>query len=94
MTQIARAGRALPIYHAGVIDVIRDEPKSVRTQMFTPANIVTRSFSVDYVFPAHNDPDYIIVEFVNERTWKDDEVECALARIAAKRRPYRLRLVV
>ncbi|CCN24112.1 phage-related conserved hypothetical protein [Bordetella bronchiseptica 1289] len=92
VTQIARAGRALPIYHAGVIDVIRDEPKSVRTQMFTPANIVTRSFSVDYVFPAHDDPDYIIVEFVNERTWKDDEVECAWPG-AAKRRPYRLRLV-
>ncbi|KDD09664.1 hypothetical protein L520_1841, partial [Bordetella bronchiseptica MBORD681] len=34
----------------------------MRTQMFTPANIVTRSFSVDYVFPAHDDPDYIIVE--------------------------------
>ncbi|MEI2416224.1 host specificity factor TipJ family phage tail protein [Orrella sp. JC864] len=91
ITQIARVGRAMPIYYAGVIDIVRDEAKSLRTQMFTPANIVARSLSIDYAFPEFDDPDHIIVEFTNEATWQDDEVVCALAG-SAMLRPYRLRI--
>lgn len=91
LTRIARVGRAMPMYYAGVIDFIRNEPKSVKTQMFTPANIVTNTFSIDYVFPEHGSPDHVIVEFINEETWQPDEVVCALPG-SAMLRPYRLQI--
>ncbi|QRF90301.1 hypothetical protein CLH39_08700 [Alcaligenes faecalis] len=91
LTRIARVGRAMPMYYAGVIDFIRNEPKSVKTQMFTPANIVTNTFSIDYVFPEHDSPDHVIVEFINEETWQPDEVVCALPG-SAMLRPYRLQI--
>ena len=91
LTRIARVGRAMPMYYAGVIDFIRNEPKTVKTQMFTPMNIVTNTFSVDYVFPEHDSPDHVIVEFINEDTWQEDEVVCALPG-SAKLRPFRLQV--
>lgn len=91
LTRIARVGRAMPMYYAGVIDFIRNEPKSVKTQMFTPANIVTNTFSIDYVFPEHDSPDHVIVEFINEETWQPDEVVCTLPG-SAMLRPYRLQI--
>ena len=91
LTRIARVGRAMPMYYAGVIDCIRNEPKTVKTQMFTPGNMVTNTFSIDYVFPEHDSPDHVIVEFINEETWQPDEVVCALPG-SAMLRPYRLQI--
>ncbi|MBW4789114.1 DUF1983 domain-containing protein [Alcaligenes faecalis subsp. faecalis] len=91
LTRIARVGRAMPMYYAGVIDFIRNEPKTVKTQMFTPGNMVTNTFSIDYVFPEHDSPDHVIVEFINEETWQPDEVVCALPG-SAMLRPYRLQI--
>jgi len=91
LTRIARVGRAMPMYYAGVLDVIRNEPKSIKTQMYTPANIVTSTFSVDYAFPQHDSPDHIVVEIINEDTWQADEVVCALPG-SQRMRPYRLQL--
>ncbi|MEQ4616720.1 MAG: host specificity factor TipJ family phage tail protein, partial [Corticimicrobacter sp.] len=91
LTRIARVGRAMPMYYAGVIDFIRNEPKSVKTQMYTPGNIVTSTFSIDYAFPQHDSPDHVIVEFTNEETWQPDEVVCALPD-SLKMRPFRLQL--
>lgn len=91
LTRIARVGRAMPMYYAGVIDFIRNEPKTVKTQMFTPGNMVTNSFSIDYVFPEHDSPDHVVVEFINEETWQPDEVVCTLPG-SAQMRPYRLQI--
>jgi len=91
LTRIARVGRAMPMYYAGVLDVIRNEPKSIKTQMYTPANIVTSTFSVDYAFPQHDSPDHIVVEIINADTWQADEVVCALPG-SQMLRPYRLQL--
>ncbi|CAK7070405.1 MAG: Chromosome partition protein Smc [Kerstersia gyiorum] len=91
LKRIARVGRAMPMYYAGVIDFIRNEPKTVKTQMFTPASIVSKTFNIDYAFPEHDSPDHVIVEFTNEETWQPDEVTCALPG-SAKLRPYRLQI--
>ncbi|CAM4136599.1 phage tail protein [Kerstersia similis] len=91
LTRIARVGRAMPMYYAGVIDFIRNEPKTVKTQMFTPASIVSNTFNIDYAFPEHDSPDHVIVEFTNEETWQPDEVICALPG-SARLRPYRLQI--
>jgi predicted nucleic acid-binding Zn-ribbon protein len=43
------------------------------------------------VFPEHDSPDHVIVEFINEETWQPDEVVCALPG-SAMLRPYRLQI--
>lgn len=91
LTRIARVGRAMPMYYAGVIDVVRNEPRTIKKAMFTPMNIVADTFSIDYKFVEHDSPDHIIVEIVNEDTWQPDEVKCVLPG-GTENRPYRLQL--
>ncbi len=91
LTRIARVGRAMPMYYAGVVDVVRNEPRTIKRAMFTPMNIVADTFSIDYKFVEHDSPDHIIVEIVNEDTWQPDEVKCVLPG-GTENRPYRLQL--
>lgn len=90
-TSVARAGRALPMYYAGVIDLIRDAPQTVRKALFSPHNIVKGSWSADYVLHDFDTPDYVIIEYVDETTWQSMEVECALGG-SPKLKPERVKL--
>lgn len=90
-TSVARAGRALPMYYAGVIDVIRDQPQAVRKAMFSPQNITKGSWSADYVLHDFDTPDYVIVEYIDGDTWKPAEVDCALPG-SQKLKPERVKL--
>lgn len=91
LSRIARVGRATPMYYAGVVDIVRNEPRTVQKAMFTPRNIVEGTFSLDYKFVEHDSPDHVIVEIVNEDTWQPDEVKCVLPG-GTDLRPYRLQL--
>ncbi|URL59629.1 DUF1983 domain-containing protein [Luteibacter flocculans] len=91
VTQIARAGRALPMYFAGVVEIIRDAPRQVPTLMLTPDEIVQGSFKIDYVYPTFDSPDYVIVEYTNPNTWQPQTVPCALTG-SAKLRPKNVQL--
>lgn len=75
---ICRVGRATPIYYAGVIDVIRDQAKSVATLMIHPNNIVAGSLSIKYLFPTVDTPDYVTATYIDPVTWKQAPVDCAL----------------
>lgn len=90
-TSVARAGRALPMYYAGVIDVIRDQPQTVRKAMFSPQNITKGSWSADYLLHDFDTPDYVIVEYIDGATWKPAEVDCALPG-SQKLKPERVKL--
>ncbi|ALP62402.1 hypothetical protein AN416_07175 [Paraburkholderia caribensis] len=76
LTTICRAGRAIPMYFGGVVSVVRDELKTVRTAMFTPDNIVAGSFEADYGFFSVDSPDYVTVEYMDETTWSWQDVAC------------------
>lgn len=78
VSQIARAGRAVPMYFAGVVEIIRDAPRSVPTLMLTPDSIVQGSLKIDYSFPTYDSPDHVIVEYTNPNTWQPQTVPCAL----------------
>lgn len=90
-TSVARVGRALPMYYAGVIGVVRDQPQTVRKAMFSPQNIIKGSWSADYVLHDFDSPDYVIVEYIDDITWKAAEVDCALTG-SAKLKPERVKL--
>lgn len=78
-TKVLRAGRAMPMYYAGVLDVVRNEPKTLPTAMFTPDNMVTGSFQTTYEFSdGFSTPDYVVVEYIDKTTWKPATVDCVL----------------
>lgn len=91
LTQIANVGNAMPVYYAGVIDFVRDEQRSIRTAMFTPANIVQGSLQIQYAFQSYDTPDYVIVQYTDNVTFQPAEVPCVLAG-GTQLKPARLQL--
>lgn len=78
LQKVAKVGRAMPIYYAGLIDIVRNEPKTLPVAMFAPSNIQKGSFSTTYQFADVDTPDHVVIEYVNQDTWKPDTVKCVL----------------
>lgn len=78
LSQVLRVGRAVPIYYAGVIDFVRDEPASIPSSVFQPANMVMGSFKTTYSFHDVDTPDHVVVEYIDTTTWKSQTVDCKL----------------
>lgn len=76
LTQIVRVGRTVPMYYAGMIDFIRDEPKTIPTAMFSPQNMIQNTFTSEYQFAEVDTPDFVRITFRNQDTWEDDQVDC------------------
>lgn len=75
---VLRVMRSTPIYYAGNIDFIRDEPQTVVRANFTPGHMVKGSFTTTYSFVDDDSPDHIVVEYIEPSLgWKTDEVTCA-----------------
>lgn len=85
ITQIARAGRAQPAYYAGMIDLLRDEPRTIPSQIFSPGNIVENSFKSSYKIGTGQTPDHVVIEFFDEEIWQSDTVPCVLPGSTALR---------
>src|SRR5690606_36096368 len=39
LLKVCEVGRTMPMYYAGLIDFVRNEPKTLPTAMFSPSNI-------------------------------------------------------
>lgn len=63
VSKVARCGRALPILQSGMVRIIRDEPKTIPTAMFTPRNIIKDSFSIEYIMPSEDTADSVKVQY-------------------------------
>lgn len=74
VSKIARCGRALPILQSGMVRIIRDEPKTIPTAMYTPRNIIKDSFSIEYVMPSEDTADSVKVQYFSNKYWKYDNV--------------------
>lgn len=92
LTKVAKVGRAVPIYQAGVIDIVRNEPQTLPVAMFHPQNMVKGSFIITYNFADVDTADCVIVEYVDETTWQTDEVECVLPG-GTNNNPARIQLI-
>jgi predicted phage tail protein len=86
---ILMCGRATPMYYAGVIDFIRDEPQSIVTAQFSPATMVKGSFNLTYQFHDHETPDHVVIEYTDPTSYKTAEVTCAFPD-SLKRNPTRV----
>lgn len=78
LSAVARVGRAVPIYYAGVVDIVRDEPRDEVPLVITPDKITAGSFSIDYAFPSQDSPDHVVVTYIDDQTWQQQTVTCAL----------------
>lgn len=78
LSKVLRCGRTVPIYYAGVIDFIRDQPQSIPSGMFQPSNMIMGSFKTTYNFFDVDTPDHIVVEYIDPATNKPATVECKL----------------
>lgn len=76
LTLILRAGRTSPVMVAGKITFVRDEVRPIPRGQFTPANIKRNSMDVQHILFDEESPDDIIVQFMDERTWRRNEVQC------------------
>ena len=80
LCRLLEVGRTKPIYYAGVIDFVRNEPKMLtQAYMFTPDNMLRDSFSVEYAYPKTDDADHIIIEYTDGNTNETRQVECYLS---------------
>lgn len=78
LSEVAACGRATPMYYAGMIDIIRNEPKTLPTCMFGPQNMIAGSFSTKYIFPEVDSPDHVVMTYLDEATWTETEVICTI----------------
>jgi predicted phage tail protein len=78
LSAVLRVGRCVPMYYAGVIDFIRDEPQSIPTASFQPGNIIAGSFKTTYNFFDVNTPDHVIINYRDSTTWEPAQVSCTL----------------
>lgn len=73
-TEMFRGGRARPMYPAGRLTAIRDEPRAIADGMYGSRNIVTGSLSYANTYPTEDTADYVLAQFFNEEFWDFDEV--------------------
>lgn len=93
LTKVLRVGRTMPMYYAGVIDFLRNEPKTLPTAMFSPHNMVAGSFNTEYSFSdGYSTPDHVIVEYTDDVTWQPATVTCVLPGGTATI-PFRVTLI-
>lgn len=78
LSSLCAVGRAVPMYYAGVVDIIRNEPQTIPSRVFTPQNITASSFSTRYIFPEVDTPDFVQVEYTDDTTWATETVDCIL----------------
>ncbi len=78
VTKCLAVMRTVPMYYAGVIDFVRDEPQSIVKYTAGPAKMVMGSFDVTYNFFDVDTPDHVVMEFINEDTWETEQVSCVI----------------
>ncbi|RQZ24164.1 phage tail protein [Burkholderia sp. Bp9017] len=79
LTTIGAAGRAMPMYFGDVVSIVRDEPKTVRTAMYTPDRMLPASLEIQYSFNSSDTPDSVEVQYYDATTWSWQTVMCVPA---------------
>ena len=76
LQSVASVGRGIVFLQAGILSVVRDQPSSMPTAMFSPFNIVKQSFQIEYIVPTDDTPDYFEIEYFDKDYWTWRTVAC------------------
>ncbi|MCV0426198.1 MAG: phage tail protein [Roseibium sp.] len=85
------AGRASVRFVGDQISMVRDEQRSLPSQVFTDRNIVRGSLEVDYDLHETDSADDVIVEYMDASSWTLEEVRCTIAQSSSEA-PARVRM--
>lgn len=75
LDKILTASRARHFWLGDTVSVVRDEWRDVPTMMLTDREIVRDSTQVSFTMLGEEDPDAVIVEYVDENTWLPAQVQ-------------------
>lgn len=90
---IAKAGRAAVFTWYGMRTLARDEQEPLPRRAFTGRNITENDWSFSYTMPARDMPDGLILEYIDNRSWKPTTVECPMPGVSLPmQNPQRIRL--
>ena len=78
LTQIARAGRALPVYQGGILYAVRDSVQTLPVALFTPRNIARGTFKLDYTLTTDATTDSVEVTYFDSAVWSWQVVTATL----------------
>lgn len=67
--------RAKHFWLGDTLSVVRDEWRDVPTQMLTDREIVRDSVQIDVTMLGEEDPDAVIIEYIDENTWRPAQVQ-------------------
>jgi predicted phage tail protein len=85
MQRISRAGRATPIIAGGLVTFVRDQARSLRTALYTPAHMKKGSLGIEYSFRQSDDPDGVEVAWIDPQTWRPAHIEATVSGAAPLR---------
>jgi hypothetical protein len=91
LDDVGGACRTKPMQVGGVVTFIRDEPQGLARSVITPLNMVADSLSITSVFNGDETADSVIVEYLDEATWRPNEVLCQLPSYSTDN-PARIKL--
>ena len=72
------AMRAVPMLNGAIVTIIRDQLRTVPSQMFSPDTMVSGSFKLQKSLVSNDTNDGLVVEYIDHVTWKGETVDCFL----------------
>ena len=91
LTQIARAGRAMPFVQGGIVHCMRDAAAIMPVAMFTQRNIIKGSMRLQYLLPSEETADSVEVTYFDSANWTERTVNCVLPS-STSARPAKIKL--
>ena len=74
----AGAMRAVPMLNGSVVTLTRDQLRTIPSQMFSPDNMVDKSFKLQKSLVSNDTNDGLVAEYIDQTTWKTETVDCFL----------------
>jgi len=74
MNEAARVVRSRVIFNGSKLSIVRDRAQSTYKGVFGPDNIVKDTLQVNYSFMSLQSPDSVMVEYIDNITWKPTTV--------------------
>lgn len=78
LTQVARAGRAVPVMQSGIVYFVRDAAVTTPVALFSPRNMVRNSLNLFYALPNEDSGDSVSVGYFDSGTWQTKSVPAVL----------------
>lgn len=74
VSKVTQIARCTPVVQLGKISLVRDRRQTVPVAMFSPMNIVEKSFSINWTSLDNTEFDGVSAKFINSDTWNEEYI--------------------